>query len=238
VVLTGTEIGSYRSGGVGLKELLERILAETDVIRLRLSSLQPQEISTGLIELWNDCRLCPHFHLSLQSGSDAVLGWMKRRYTVADYQQAVSMIRKVTPEAAITTDIIVGFPGETEAEFQENFSFCQRMRFARLHVFPYSPRRETVAAQMPGQVLVKIKKERTQKMLALAEKSARHFCQKFLGRTVPVLWEKQSGGIWSGLTANYIKVYTESVKDLTNQLLPVKLMKIRGDGVWGEIARS
>ena len=179
VVLTGTEIGSYHSDGVSLKELLEHILAETDVTRLRLSSLQPQEISPELIGLWRDRRLCPHFHLSLQSGSDTVLGRMKRCYTTADYQQAVSLIREVTPEAAITTDVIVGFPGETEAEFQESFSFCQRMGFARIHVFPYSPRQETEAAQMPNRVADKTKRERTQKMLALAEESARHFRQKF-----------------------------------------------------------
>ncbi|GAI26273.1 unnamed protein product, partial [marine sediment metagenome] len=113
VVLTGTEIGSYGGEGVNLKGLLERILAETDITRLRLSSLQPQEISPELINLWQDSRLCPHFHLSLQSGSDTVLGRMKRRYTIADYERAVALIRGAVPEAAITTDIIAGFPGET-----------------------------------------------------------------------------------------------------------------------------
>ena len=238
VVLTGTEIGSYSSDGVSLKGLLEHILAETDVTRLRLSSLQPQEISAELIGLWDDCRLCPHFHLSLQSGSDAVLRRMKRRYTTTDYQQAVSLIREVVPEAAITTDIIVGFPGETEAEFQESFNFCQQMGFARIHVFPYSVRRETEAAQMPHQVRDKIKKQRSQKMLALARESVQNFSRQFLGNTMPVLWEKQTDGIWSGLTGNYIKVYTRSDKDLTNQLMPVKLVEVRGDRVWGRITRG
>lgn len=233
VVLTGTEIGSYHSDGVGLKGLLERILAETDVTRLRLSSLQPQEISAGLVNLWRDSRLCPHFHLSLQSGSDAVLGRMKRHYTTADYQRVVSLIREVVPEAAITTDIIVGFPGETEAELEESFNFCREMKFARIHVFPYSPRQGTEAAQMPGQVADKIKKQRSQRMLALAGESAYSFSSHFLGRTVLVLWEKKSGGNWSGLTGNYIKVFTRSDEDLTNQLLPVKLAEIRGGGVWG-----
>ena len=238
VVLTGTEIGSYSSDGVSLKGLLEHILAETDVTRLRLSSLQPQEISAELIGLWDDCRLCPHFHLSLQSGSDAVLRRMKRRYTTTDYQQAVSLIREVVPETAITTDIIVGFPGETEAEFQESFNFCQQMGFARIHVFPYSVRRETEAAQMPHQVRDKIKKQRSQKMLALARESVQNFSRQFLSKTMPVLWEKQTDGTWSGLTGNYIKVYTRSDKDLTNQLLPVKLVEFRGDGVWGRITRG
>jgi len=163
---------------------------------------------------------------------------MKRRYTTIDYQQAVSLIREVVPEAAITTDIIVGFPGETEAEFQENFNFCQQMGFARIHVFPYSVRRETEAAQMPHQVRDKIKKQRSQKMLALARESVQNFSRQFLGKTMPVLWEKQADGIWSGLTGNYIKVYTRSDKDLTNQLLPVKLVEFRGDGVWGRITRG
>ncbi|MFQ5996271.1 MAG: tRNA (N(6)-L-threonylcarbamoyladenosine(37)-C(2))-methylthiotransferase MtaB [Dehalococcoidales bacterium] len=233
VVLTGTEIGSYRCDGVNLTGLLERILTETDITRLRLSSLQPQEISLELIRLWQDRRLCPHFHLSLQSGSDAVLGRMKRRYTTTDYQRTVSLLREAVPEVAITTDVIVGFPGETEAEFQESFNFCRQMEFARIHLFPYSPRRETEAARMPHQVSEKVKKQRSRKMLALAEESAQNFRQRFLGKTMTVLWEKQTGGIWSGLTGNYIKVYTKSNNDLTNRLLPVKLTEIRGDGVWG-----
>jgi threonylcarbamoyladenosine tRNA methylthiotransferase MtaB len=233
VVLTGTEIGSYRCDGVNLKGLLERILAETDITRLRLSSLQPQEISPELIRLWHDRRLCPHFHLSLQSGSDTVLGRMKRRYTTADYQRVVSLIREAVPEAAITTDVIVGFPGETEAKFQESYNFCHQAEFARIHVFPYSPRRETEAARMPHQVAEKVKKQRSQKMLVLAEESAQNFRRCFLGKTMPVLWEKQTGSIWSGLTGNYIKVYTESSEDLTNKLSPVKLENVWKDGVWG-----
>ncbi len=235
VVLTGTEIGSYNCDGVNLKGLLEHILTETDVTRLRLSSLQPQEISPELIGLWRDERLCRHFHLSLQSGSDEVLSRMKRRYSTSDYQRSVSLIRALVPEAAITTDIIVGFPGETEAEFEESYRFCQQMEFARIHVFPYSPRQETQAAQMPGQVGDRAKKQRSPKIRALAEESIHNFSQRFLGRSMPVLWEKQANGIWSGHTDNYIKVYTKSNKDLTNKLLPVKLVEVRGDGVWGEV---
>jgi threonylcarbamoyladenosine tRNA methylthiotransferase MtaB len=136
VVLTGTEIGAYRSGSITLKGLLERILAETDVTRLRLSSLQPGHIAPGFIALWKNPRLCPHFHLSLQSGSDAVLKRMKRRYTTGDYCRTVALIRGTVPDVAITTDVIVGFPGETEAEFKETCDFCRRMQFARIHVFP------------------------------------------------------------------------------------------------------
>ncbi len=236
VVLTGTEIGSYNHNGVSLKGLLECILAETDVTRLRLSSLQPQEIFPEFIRLWHDNRLCRHFHLSLQSGSDSVLNRMKRHYSGGDYQRAASLIRAVVPEAAITTDIIVGFPGETDEEFGESYNFCRQMEFARIHVFSYSPRQETEAARMPNRVGDRVKRERSERMLALAKESAQNFSKQFLDRTMTVLWEKQSAdGLWSGLTDNYIKVYTKSNEDLTNRLLPVKLVEIRGDGVWGEM---
>ena len=235
VVLTGTEIGSYSHDGLNLRGLLEQILAETDVTRLRLSSLQPQEISPELIGLWQDSRLCHHFHLPLQSGCDAVLQRMKRRYSPADYQRAVYLIRDIVPEAAITTDAIVGFPGETDEEFKQSYDFCRQMEFARIHVFPYSPREGTEAARMPHRVSAQVKKQRSQRMLALAEESTKKFRQRFLGRTMPVLFEQQSSGIWSGLTDNYIKVYTKSEKDLTNELLPVKLVEVRGDGVWGDL---
>ena len=234
VVLTGVKIGSYNYDGVNLKGLLEHILIETGVERLRLSSLQPWEISPELIGLWRDQRLCPHFHLSLQSGSDEVLGRMKRRYSLSRYEESVSLIRNLLPDAAITTDIMVGFPGETDEEFGQSYNFCQQMEFARIHVFSYSPRQGTQAAQLPQPVGDKVKKQRSQKMLALAKESAQNFSQRFLGRTMTVLFEQQSNGVWSGLTDNYIKVYTKSSGDLTNKLLPVRLGEVRGEGVWGE----
>lgn len=235
VVLTGTEIGLYNYDGISLSGLLQYILTQTEVARLRLSSLQPQEISPELIGLWRDNRLCRHFHLSLQSGSDGVLNRMKRRYTAGDYQQAVALIRDMVPEAAITTDIIVGFPGETDEEFEQSYQLCRQMQFARIHVFSYSPRQETQAAGMPHQVAAQIKKQRSQRMLTLAKESAQNFRQQFLGKTMPVLWEKRSGdGVWSGLTDNYIRVYIKSDGDLTNKLLPVKLLELfNRDGVWG-----
>jgi len=186
VVLTGTEIGSYNHNSINLRELLEQILSQTEVARLRLSSLQPQEISPELIGLWRDKRLCRHFHLSLQSGSDSVLYRMKRRYITSDYQQAVSLIRDIVPDVAITTDIIVGFPGESE------------------------------------------------QMLTLAKETAQNFRQQFLGKTMTVLWEKKSNGIWSGLTDNYVKVFAKSKDNLTNKLLPVNIKELWKDGVWGE----
>ena len=234
VVLTGVKIGSYSYNGVNLRGLLERILTETDIGGLRISSLQPQEISPELIGLWRDERLCRHFHLSLQSGSDSVLRRMRRHYTVSDYLQSVSLIRALVPEAAITTDVIVGFPGETSAEFQESYEFCRKLGFARIHVFAYSAREGTQASRMPNQVEDRVKKQRSRRMLALARESTQSFHRQFLGKTMPVLWEKQTGGIWSGHTDNYIKVYTKSNKDLVNIMLPVKLTELFSlDGVWG-----
>jgi len=238
VVLTGVEIGRYSHNGMNLKGLLERILAETEVARIRLSSLQPDEITPELLELWQDCRLCCHFHLSLQSGSNGVLGRMRRRYSVGDYRQAVSLIRSRLPEAAITTDIIVGFPGETDEEFEESYEFCRQMEFARIHVFAYSPRPGTLAAQMPQMVAAMVKKERSRRMLALAKESEQNFHRRFLGQTRAILWEKQTKGVWSGLTDNYIRVYTRNGEDLTNQLLDTRLVDAGGDGVWGEVISS
>jgi len=235
VVLTGTEIGQYQDNGVDLRGLIECLLLETGVTRLRLSSLQPSEVSSKLINLWRDGRLCSHFHFSLQSGSDSVLSRMNRRYGTNDYRQTVTLIRDVVPDVAVTTDVIVGFPGESESEFRETLDFCRDMQFARIHVFPYSLRQGTVAADMPGAVSDAIKKERSRQMLALAEDSTRSFIKRFLGQTREVLFERKSGGVWSGLTGNYIKVYVKSGNDLTNQLLLVKLEKAYNDGVWGVV---
>jgi threonylcarbamoyladenosine tRNA methylthiotransferase MtaB len=224
IVLTGTRVGGYAFSGVNLKSLLERILNETIIPRIRLSSLQPQEISTELIKLWKNQRLCPHFHLSLQSGSKSVLERMNRLYSPEDYQRVVNQIRKEVPSVAITTDVIVGFPGETEQEFEESLGFCKRTGFARIHVFSYSPRAGTEAAGMAGQVPDKVKKERSQKMLTLAEESTRKFRESFTGESMDVLWEKQTDdGDWSGITGNYIRVFAKSDDDLSNKLQSTKV---------------
>ena len=139
------------------------------------------------------------------------------------------------PDAAVTTDVITGFPGETEEEFTQSYDFCRQMNFTRIHVFSYSKRNGTEAARFPHQINAQVKKQRSQQLLDLAEESARNFRQRFLGRTMPVLWEQQSGGIWSGYTDNYIKVYTRSNDDLTNKLLTIQLVKLYKDGVWGEV---
>ncbi len=238
VVLTGTKIGSYKYNGADLKHLIEQILANTNEERLHPSSVQPQEISPELLSLWQDPRLCRHFHLALQSGSDSVLRRMRRHYSVDDYRQAVSLIRKTMPDVAITTDIMVGFPGESIEEFEESYRFCKEIDFANIHVFSYSPRPGTLAARMPEQVSEKLKKERSLRMLRLAQESARRFCKRFLGRDMTVLWEKEvapGSGIYSGLIDNYIRVFTESSEALANQFRSVYLVRLHNHGIWGDV---
>ncbi len=239
VVLTGTKVGSYQDDGIDLKKLIQLILDNTRIERLRLSSLQPSEISPGLLVLWKDERLCRHVHLALQSGSEEVLRRMRRNHSLEKYQKALNLIKEKIPDVAITTDIMVGFPGETNAEFEQSYSFCQKAGFANIHVFPFSPRPETAAANMPAQIKDKVKEERNQRMLELARISRRRFCEQFLGQTMPVLWEKETSlgsGIYSGLTGNYIRVFARSEKPLNNQITLTKLVEFHNEGIWGEIA--
>jgi threonylcarbamoyladenosine tRNA methylthiotransferase MtaB len=238
VVLTGTKIGNYKHNGANLKQLVEQVLAVTGVERLHLSSLQPQDISPELLIPWQDPRLCRHFHLALQSGSNAVLVRMKRRYSVDDYRQVVSLIRKIVPDAAITTDIMVGFPGESAEEFEESYRFCEEIDFANIHVFSYSPRPGTLAARMVRQVDDRLKKERSLRMLELAQRSVHKFCQRFLGQNMTVLWEKEvtpGSGVYSGLSHNYIRVLTQSSEPLTNRFRLVRMIRLYKQGLWGEV---
>jgi threonylcarbamoyladenosine tRNA methylthiotransferase MtaB len=241
VVLTGTKVGSYRDGSARLRDLVQRILLETSIDRLRLSSLQPSEISPELLALWQDERLCRHFHLALQSGSKAVLQRMERSYSLNQYQRTIDLIREMIPGVAITTDIMVGFPGESDEESEQSYSFCQQAGFANIHVFPYSLRPDTAAAGMPGRIKDKIKQERNQRMLELARISRRSFYEHFLGQTMPVLWEKETSpgsGIYSGLTDNYIRIFARSGHPLDNEITPVKLVEHHKHGMLGELVNE
>ena len=238
VVLTGTKVGCYQEAGGGLEQLVERILRETDIERLRISSLQPQEISPQLLDLWQDDRLCHHFHMALQSGSEAVLQRMRRRYTLCQYQQAMDSIRQAIPDVAITTDIMVAFPGETDGEFEQSYQFCRQADFANIHVFPFSSRPGTVAAGMPDQVDDRIKASRTHRMLELSLCSRRDFEHRFVGQSMPVLWEKEmfsGSGLYSGLTGNYIRVFARSRTSLANCIVSAKLTGFWHQGMWGEL---
>ncbi len=237
VVLTGTQLGTYGFDipGATLTRLLERILAETAVPRLRVSSLQPQEINPRLLELWQDPRLCRHFHIPLQSGSDRILEMMRRRYTTGLFAEKVDLVRNTVPGSGVTADLIAGFPGETEAEFQESLAFATSMAFSDMHIFPYSPRPGTSAVYLSGPVSQPVKKARTTQLLAMAKESFEAFRSYQLGQTHPVLWEsstRQDGGLkWRGLTGNYIRVYTHSRNNLGNTITPARFEELTGDDV-------
>jgi threonylcarbamoyladenosine tRNA methylthiotransferase MtaB len=236
VTLTGIKIGAYQDEGMNLTNLVRQILEDTGIRRLRLSSLQPMDLTADLISLWEDERLCPHFHLPLQSGSQGVLCRMRRRYSLNDYRKAISMIGEKIPDAAITTDILVGFPGETDEEFDESYHLCQTLPLAKIHVFSFSPRPGTLATKMPRQVDERKKRERSEQMIELSRRKAYTFRRKFLGREVSVLWENEiSPSVWRGLTANYLQVFTKSERDLTNKLLYANLIGDEDKGLRGEL---
>ncbi|MEX0684051.1 MAG: tRNA (N(6)-L-threonylcarbamoyladenosine(37)-C(2))-methylthiotransferase MtaB [Dehalococcoidia bacterium] len=239
VVLTGTQLGNYgRDLGwpraeQGPRQLLAELLAQTSIPRIRLSSLQAQDISPELLALWQDPRLCPHFHLPLQSGSDAVLGPMRRHYTADDYHRALALIRAHVPGVAITTDVIAGFPGETGADFEATLSLCDEAAFADMHCFPYSRRPQTGADRMTGHLPPPVRRERLERLLAVQKRSSEAFRRRHLGSTLEVLWEEQVDGRWQGLTGNYLRTYAADGADLTNRVTPTRLVRLDGAGVYG-----
>ena len=241
VVLTGTQLGSYGFDlpSMTLGRLLEYVLGETDVVRLRVSSLQPQEITPELLGLWTDRRLCPHFHVPMQSGSDGVLKRMRRRYTARLYASAVATIRETVPDVSVTTDLIVGFPGETDEEFEETCELFQRMKFASAHVFPYSVRPGTGAAHHAGRVSPEVATRRKQTLLQVGRKQAAEFRRRSLGQVRPVLWETATNvdglDCWSGLTDNYIRVVAGSSRHLANQVTMARLCAQEEDLVRAQV---
>jgi threonylcarbamoyladenosine tRNA methylthiotransferase MtaB len=238
IVITGTQLGAYgRDWGHRTPyPLLKGLLEGTSIPRIRMSSLQPQDLSDEVIGLWRDERLCRHFHLALQSGSPSVLQRMRRRYTQDEYRDAVRRLRQTVPDVAITTDVIVGFPGESDAEFDESHEFCREMAFAGIHVFPYSNREGTLAARLPSQVPDHVKRERVHRLIGLAGRMAGDYRSRFLGAVTNVLWESpRDDGLWEGLTDTYIRVRAPSSADLTNRLAPVRLTGLSADGINGEV---
>ena len=238
-VVTGTQLGAW---GRDLSEplrphhLIAAILEDTEVARIRFSSLQPQDITPDLLALWADPRLMPHFHLALQSGSDATLRAMRRRYSRRDFLLAAERIRAAVPAAAITTDLIAGFPGETDADFADTLSLCREVGFARVHTFPYSQRQRTAAARMPGQVAPDVRKERVAELLALAKRLSETFRLRHAGAIRPVLWEAEreldGAAAWFGHTDNYIGVIMPG-EGMRNRVTPVVLGPLLGEGVRG-----
>ncbi len=222
IVLTGVSLGAYGHDlGLdhGLAALVEAILQMTAVPRLRLSSVEPWDVDEALLRQWANPRLCRQLHLPLQSGSDAVLKRMGRRIGTAQFAALVDAARAISPDIAITTDVIVGFPGETEADFAASLDFVVRMAFARLHVFPYSERPGTPVVRLAGAVPAAIRTARAARMRALGEQLAAEYRLKFVGQMLLVLWEQQGeAGDWRGLTDNYLEATTQSERDLYNQI--------------------
>ena len=237
VALTGTQLGSYGFDmpGLNLVRLLQRLLVETGIERLRVSSLQAHEITEDLLDLWRDSRLMRHFHIPLQSGSDPILRRMRRKYDTARFKASVALVRSKYPDAGITTDLIVGFPGETAGFFAESRDLCKEMAFADIHVFPYSPRPGTSAFLFDEQVAEPEKRERMGEMLAMTAESHRRFRVSQLGKERLVLWEHSSkAGQWTGLTDNYIRVRTLSSADLGNQITTAMMKGLEAEWVVAE----
>jgi threonylcarbamoyladenosine tRNA methylthiotransferase MtaB len=241
IVLTGVHLGSW---GQDLPEpqhlqyLVETILRETAVPRLRLSSLEPWDLDEGFFSLWENERLARHFHLPLQSGSGNTLRRMARKTTPDDYARLVETARAAIPDVAITTDVIVGFPGETEADFTESLAFVRWMKFAGGHVFTYSARPGTAAGKMPHQVLNTTRKERNAEMRIVFEQAATDYQSRFLGQRLAVLWESTTasspqGWQMKGLTDNYLRVTAQSSQWLWNQITPVRLTGMGNGGLVG-----
>lgn len=223
--LTGVNICLYQDGKTDLAGLLKKILKETKIQRIRLGSLDPRLISSDFIKLYPNDRLMPHWHLSLQSGADNVLKLMRRGYTTKQYGEIVKKIRARVPTFSFTTDIIIGFPGETETDFAETKKFVEEVQFAKVHVFPFSPRPETVAAKMKKTVRDSIKKNRVKELITWSDKIGKKFAVNFFNQTKPILFEHRRGKNWEGYTPEYLRVVIRSENDLYNKIMKIKLNK-------------
>jgi threonylcarbamoyladenosine tRNA methylthiotransferase MtaB len=237
VVLTGVHLGGYGSDlNLTLSDLIQSILAETDIPRLRLGSLEPWEFSENFFEHFENPRIMPHLHLPLQSGSDSVLRRMARRCKTEEFSGIIAQLRKLNPNFNITTDIIVGFPGETEQEWEESFKFIEQTGFGHIHIFSYSERAETKAATLPNKVPEPLKKQRSQSLHQLAETLKQDFLETQIGREYPILWEgtpesSAKSGLTFGYTPNYLKVACPAQLDapINNDIRPAKIISTTED---------
>ena len=238
IVITGIEIASWGvdlPGKPKLAQLLAAVCEAVPQMRVRLGSLEPRIITEEFCEKLKTLpNLCPQFHLSMQSGCDSVLERMKRKYTTARYLQSVQLLKEGFPGCAVTTDMIVAFPGETEEEFQESLRFIRKCGFADMHIFPYSRRPGTPADKMPGQLGNAVKESRSKEAIAVAAEMKNDFCQSLRGSRQEVLFEEASGEYYTGYTPNYMKVYVKA-EDLHNQILEVQLQEPFKDGMLGMI---
>ena len=229
VVITGIHVASYGrdfKDGTTLIDLLEEINKVDGLCRIRLSSIEPIIMTDDFIDRLSKLdKICDHFHLSLQSGCTETLKRMNRRYTADEFMEATNRLRNKFPNAALTTDVIVGFPGESENEFDETYKFLQKIRFYHMHIFKYSPRKGTKAAIMPNQVDGKIKEERSKKLIELSNKNEYDYNCSYIGKEVEVLFEEQDGEYYKGHTKNYMVVKYKTNDKLENKIVNVKITK-------------
>lgn len=239
IVLTGIHVASYGKDlkNTDLKDIIKSVNDIDGIERIRLSSIEPNIITENFVEeLSLMPKVCRHFHLSLQSGCEKTLKNMNRHYTPDKYYNSVCTIRKYMPDAAITTDMIVGFPGESDEDFEESYNFAQKVGFAKIHVFQFSPKKGTPAAKMENQIENNIKSERSKKLIKLSDNMALNFMNKFLNTDAEVLFEKNIGNnLYEGHMSNYIKVIAKSDKDIENLILNVRIKNIENNFVKADI---
>jgi threonylcarbamoyladenosine tRNA methylthiotransferase MtaB len=239
IVLTGIEISSWGhewKDGSTLIDLIEGVCAAAPECRIRLGSLEPRTITRDFcVRAAKLPNLCPHFHLSMQSGCDTVLQRMNRKYDTARYYESVELLREHFDRPGITTDLIVGFPGETEEEFAQTLEFIQKCAFSSMHVFPYSKRPGTPAAARKDQILNAVKEERAHRAAQVAGEMEQSFLERWLGECVPVLFEEEREGAWRGYTAEYVPVAVQTDEDLHNQVRMVCLKQVEHGVLRGEL---
>ena len=224
------------TGGFRLIELLEQIEKVTDIERIRIGSLEPKLINEEFVKrLANLNKICEHFHLSLQSGCNETLKRMNRRYTVEEFEESAKLLRKYFKDVKLTTDIIVGFPGETEEEFNKTCDFLKKIKFYKMHIFKYSIRKGTVAEKMPNQVDGKIKEERSKILIELSNKNEEEYNQELIGEVVDVLFEERKKEYFEGHTKNYIMVKVKTTENLQNEIKKVKIVRTENLETYGKI---
>jgi threonylcarbamoyladenosine tRNA methylthiotransferase MtaB len=235
IVLTGVQISDWKGPGQTLPDLVELLLAQTAVERLRLTSIAPWELDPRLLPLLREPRVCRHLHLSLQSGSTATLRRMRRPYSAERYAELVAELVEAVPGLGLTTDVIVGFPGETEIEHEASLAFVAAQPLAKIHVFPYSPRPGTAAASLPGRVEGAELQRRKAAWLEVAARAEARFAASFVGRQVAVLWETRQGAEWQGHADNYLRVMTASAAAARNTLTVTQIVSSEGGLARGEV---
>lgn len=243
IVLTGVHLGSYGAelpGNVALSDLISRLVPIAGITRIRISSIEPTEITPDLVEtILANKKVCRHLHVPLQSGDDDVLRRMNRRYDSGEFLYLTRWLRAQIPGLALTTDVMAGFPGETDAQFENTLELVRQCRFSRLHVFKYSPRAGTPAAKFPGQVPHPVKEERSRRLTALGKELAQEYNRQFIGETVDVLFEEKAGQTrLAGLTEHYIRVTAKAAENLLGKTVPVLITKEEKDGLSGRLTEK